>query len=155
MEICTIGFTKHSAREFFGILTAEGVERLIDVRLNNSNQLAGFAKRDDLLYFLELHGIGYAHEPRLLAPTSDLLKAYRNREITWTDYENQFLDLIASRSIETELSPEFFRPRSVLLCSEHTATHCHRRLIAEYLGTHWPDVRALHLPRLRAIEASA
>ena len=70
MEICTIGFTKHCAREFFGILTAEGVEKLIDVRLNNVSQLAGFAKRDDLLYFLELHGIGYVHEPRLLAPTA-------------------------------------------------------------------------------------
>ena len=147
MEICTIGFTKHSAREFFGILKSEGVERLIDVRLNNVSQLAGFAKRDDLLYFLELHGIRYAHEPHLLAPTADLLKAYRNREITWDDYEKRYLDLIARRSIETELSPEFFYPRSALLCSEHTAVNCHRRLIVEYLDTHWPDVRALHLPR--------
>ena len=98
MEICTIGFTKHSAREFFGILRAESVERLIDVRLNNVSQLAGIAKRDDLLYFLELHGIGYTHEPRLLAPTADLLKAYRNREITWDDYENRFLDLMDRRA---------------------------------------------------------
>ncbi len=147
MEICTIGFTKHSAREFFGILRDEGIERLIDVRLNNVSQLAGFAKRDDLRYFLELHGIGYTHESRLLAPTADLLKAYRNREITWDDYEDRFFDLMARRRIESELSPEFFLSRSVLLCSEHTAVQCHRRLIVEYLDAHWPDVRALHLPR--------
>lgn len=148
MEICTIGFTKHSAREFFGILKSEGIERLIDVRLNNASQLAGFAKRDDLLYFLELHGIDYVHEPRLLAPTEDLLKAYRNREITWDDYETRFLDLIARRRIEAELRPELFLPRSVLLCSEHTAEHCHRRLIVEYLSNHWPDITALHLPHI-------
>ena len=147
MEICTIGFTKHTAREFFGILRAEGVERLIDVRLNNVSQLSGFAKRDDLRYFLELHGIDYVHEPRLLAPTDDLLKAYRKREITWHDYENRFFDLIAGRRIETELSPDLFSPRSALLCSEHTAERCHRRLIVEHLSNHWPDVTALHLPQ--------
>ena len=147
MEICTIGFTKRSAREFFGILRAEGVERLIDVRLNNVSQLAGFAKRDDLRYLLELHGIDYVHEPHLLAPTNDLLKAYRNREITWDEYESRFVDLIARRRIEMELSPGFFLPRSVLLCSEHTAERCHRRLIVEYLSNHWSSVRALHLPR--------
>ena len=148
MEICTIGFTKHSARQFFGILKSEGIKRLIDVRLNNASQLAGFAKRDDLLYFLELHGIDYVHEPRLLAPTEDLLKAYRNREITWDDYETRFLDLIARRRIEAELRPELFLPRSVLLCSEHTAEHCHRRLIVEYLSNRWPDITALHLPHI-------
>lgn len=151
MEICTIGFTKHAAREFFGILRAEGVERLIDVRLNNVSQLAGFAKRDDLVYFLELHGIDYVHEPHLLAPTADLLKAYRNREITWNDYEKRFMDLIAGRRVEIELSPEYFHPRSALLCSEHTAEQCHRRLIVEYLDTCWPDVRALHLPRPKGV----
>ncbi|MXW94814.1 MAG: DUF488 domain-containing protein [Acidimicrobiaceae bacterium] len=151
MEICTIGFTKHPARQFFGILRSAGIKRLIDVRLNNASQLAGFAKRDDLLYFLELHGIDYVHEPRLLAPTEKLLKAYRNREITWGDYEARFVDLIARRRIETELSPELFLPRSVLLCSEHTAEHCHRRLIVEYLSNHWPDITALHLPHAEVV----
>ena len=148
MEICTIGFTKHGAQGFFGLLSTEGIERLIDVRLNNGGQLAGFAKRDDLRWLLDvICGADYVHEPHLLAPTEDLLKAYRNREITWDDYENRFLDLIARRRIETELSPELFLPRSVLLCSEHTAEHCHRRLIVEYLSNHWPDVRARHLPQ--------
>lgn len=146
MEICTIGFTKHSARQFFGILSSEGIKRLIDVRLNNASQLAGFAKRDDLRYFLELHGIDYVHEPRLLAPTEDLLKAYRNGDVTWDDYETRYLKLIAARRIEAELPPELFLPRSVLLCSEHTAEHCHRRLIVEYLSNHWQDITALHLP---------
>ena len=148
MEICTIGFTKHGAQGFFGLLSAEGIERLIDVRLNNGGQLAGFAKRDDLRWLLDvICGADYFHEPDLLAPTGDLLKAYRNHEINWDDYEARFLDLMAERRIEDKLSPELFRPRTVLLCSEHTADRCHRRLVVEHLSRHWPDVTALHLPR--------
>ena len=148
MEICTIGFTKHGAQGFFGLLSAEGIERLIDVRLNNGGQLAGFAKRDDLRWLLDvICGADYIHEPDLLAPTGDLLTAYRNHRINWDDYEARFLDLMAKRRIEDKLSPELFRSRTVLLCSEHTADHCHRRLVVEHLSRHWPDVTALHLPR--------
>lgn len=148
MEICTIGFTKHSAHSFFEILRAEGVKRLVDVRLNNVSQLAGFAKRDDLSYFLkEICDADYLHQPDLLAPTADLLKAYRNGEISWGDYETSFLDLMATRRIEEQLPQEIFEPRTVLLCSEHSPQRCHRRLVLEYLGAHWPDLTALHLPR--------
>ena len=147
MEICTIGFTKHTAQSFFGVLKDEGVARLIDVRLNNVSQLAGFAKRDDLRFFLEsLCGADYVHEPEL-APTADLLKGYRDGEIEWSDYESRFLDLMIERRIEEKLSQDFFEPRTVLLCSEHTAEHCHRRLVVEYLGLHWEGISAVHLPR--------
>ena len=148
MEICTIGFTKHTAEGFFGILRDEGVAQLIDVRLNNVSQLSGFAKRDDLRFFLgHLCEADYIHEPDLLAPTAELLKSYRNKEIDWQEYELRFLDLIEARRIEDELSPDFFEPRTALLCSENSAKRCHRRLVVDYLRQHWSDVSALHLPR--------
>ncbi len=97
MEVCTIGFTKKSAAQFFGALRAAGVRRLLDVRLNNSSQLAGFTKRDDLPFFLrELCGADYVHEP-LLAPTDELLHAYRKRKGDWPTYERGFLALLAER----------------------------------------------------------
>ena len=148
MEICTIGFTKHSADSFFEILKTECVERLVDVRLNNVSQLAGFAKRDDLRYFLkEICDADYVHQPELLAPTAELLKGYRNGEVSWDDYEVRFLDLMAQRRIEEELPQDLFLPRTVLLCSEHSPQRCHRRLVLEYLSVHWPHLTMLHLPR--------
>ena len=153
LEICTIGFTKpHNAATFFGALREEGVRRLLDVRLNNSSQLAGFAKRDDLEFFLsEICEAEYVHEPHLLAPTKELLKGYQNKELSWSEYEERFLALMARRRIETHLSPDMFGKRTALLCSEHTAERCHRRLIVEYLDQHWGGVIAIHLPRV-AIE---
>ncbi len=154
MEICTIGFTQHTAESFFGLLRAEGIRRLIDVRLNNTGQLSGFAKRDDLRYFLDhLCSAEYVHEPNLLAPTGELLKGYRNKELSWDDYAERFVDLMAERRIENELSPDLFGRRTALLCSEHTADRCHRRLVVEYLGDHWDDVVAVHLPRADTVAA--
>ena len=154
MEICTIGFTKHTAAGFFDLLRAENVKQLIDVRLNNTGQLSGFAKRDDLRYFLaNLCGADYVHEPALLAPTGDLLKGYRNKELTWAEYAKRFDELLAARRIESELSPEYFHRRTALLCSEHTADRCHRRLVVEYLGRHWDEVIAVHLPRIETAAA--
>jgi len=73
MEIYTIGFTKRTAAEFFGALKRAGIKRLLDVRLNNVFQLAGFTKRDDLPFFLkEICGAKYVHQP-LLAPTQEML----------------------------------------------------------------------------------
>ncbi len=148
MEICTIGFTKHSAQSFFELLATEQVERVLDVRLKNASQLAGFAKRDDLRYLLtRLCDADYVHEPDLFAPTPEILKAYRAGELSWEDYEIQFTNLIAQRKLEDKLSPEMFSQRTALLCSEHTAERCHRRLIVEYLAQHWSGVTAIHLPR--------
>lgn len=145
MEIYTIGFTKHSAEEFFEKLKSAGVRRLLDVRLNNVSQLAGFAKRDDLRYFLDrICNAKYRHET-LLAPTQDLLDDYKKRKGKWSDYEVAFLDLMARRRIEDELPKELFEPATALLCSEHTADHCHRRLVVEYLDDRWGGVDAVHL----------
>ena len=147
MEIYTIGFTQTTARHFFGKLTLAGVRRLIDVRLNNSSQLAGFAKKEDLAYFLqELCGTEYVHEPRL-APTQELLDALKKDRGPWSEYEAGFNELLNERRIADLLSPDLFAGPSVLLCSESTPEHCHRRLIVEHLQREWPDrgVRAIHL----------
>lgn len=146
MEIFTIGFTRTTAEDFFGRLKSHRVERLLDVRLNNRSQLAGFAKRDDLRYFLrELVGAEYEHAP-LLAPTQEILDDYKKRkEMPWEEYEERFLTLIREREVENELRPEDFSRRTVLLCSESTPEHCHRRLVAEYLRDRWKDVEIVHL----------
>ena len=145
MEIYSIGFTQKSAGEFFGTLKAHGIERLLDVRLNNTSQLAGFAKASDLPYFLhEICGASYEHEP-VLAPTQEILDAFKKRKGDWDVYVDAYLDLIRSRKAELVLSPESFRKKTVLLCSEPTAEHCHRRLALEYLQKHWNDVAIRHL----------
>ena len=146
MEIFTIGFTKTTAADFFGRLKASRIERLLDVRLHNRSQLAGFAKRDDLEYFLrELVGASYEHEP-LLAPTEDILDAFKKKgAMSWADYEERFMALLRERRIESALSPEDFDRRTVLLCSEDTPEHCHRRLVAEYLADRWGNIEIVHL----------
>jgi uncharacterized protein (DUF488 family) len=146
VEIFTIGFTKTTAADFFGRLKSSRIERLLDVRLHNRSQLAGFAKRDDLEYFLrELVGASYEHEP-LLAPTEDILDAFKKKgAMSWADYEERFMALLRERRIESALSPEDFNRRTVLLCSEDTPEHCHRRLVAEYLADRWGNVEIVHL----------
>ena len=145
MEVFTIGFTQTTAAEFFGKLRRYGIRRLVDVRLNNVSQLAAFAKRDDLSFFLkELCGAEYLHEIRL-APTQEMLDAYKKQKGSWNVYASLFLDLMKDRRIETELNPDVFDVPTALLCSEPTADHCHRRLVLDYLQCKWSDVRAVHL----------
>ena len=145
MEIYSIGFTQKSAREFFDTLKAHGIERLLDVRLNNTSQLAAFAKQADLAYFLsEICGAGYEHEP-LLAPTQEMLDSYKKKKGSWDDYTEAYLSLIRSRIVETALAKDSFQKKTVLLCSEATAEHCHRRLALEYLQKHWEGVEIHHL----------
>lgn len=145
MEIYSIGFTKKSAGQFFGALKANGIERLLDVRLNNTSQLAGFAKQPDLRYFLrEICGISYEQEP-LLAPTREILDAYKKSKTGWETYTDAYLALMRSRNVETAISQEGFLRKTVLLCSEATADRCHRRLALEYLQKHWSDIVIHHL----------
>ncbi len=145
MEIYTIGFTKRSAAQFFGALNDAGIEQLVDVRLNNVSQLAGFTKRDDLAFFTKsICSAGYVHEP-LLAPSQEMLDRYKKHGGSWSEYELEFLDLMASRDIEHEIDRALFEPRTVLLCSEPTPDRCHRRLVVEYLAHHWGDVTPVHL----------
>ena len=145
MDVFTIGFTKKSAEQFFGILKKNGIKRLVDVRLNNVSQLAGFTKREDLQFFLEeICGADYVHEP-LLAPTQEMLDTYKKAKGDWKEYEKEFLRLITARKIEDRIDQSLFSVPAVLLCSEPTAEHCHRRLVVEYLQGKWTDVRIKHL----------
>lgn len=146
MEIYSIGFTQKSAAQFFGALRTAGIRRLLDVRLNNTSQLAAFAKRDDLAFFVrEICGAAYEHEP-LLAPTQEMLDAYKKRKGDWSAYEQEFLALMRDRRIESVLSPEpFHAAPTALLCSENTAEYCHRRLVLEYLQRAWGDITIVHL----------
>lgn len=144
MKIFTIGFTKKSAEQFFTRLKQPGLVRLVDVRLNNVSQLAGFTKKNDLKFFLrEICKISYIHLPEL-APTQDILDAYKKNRGDWATYERQFLSLMAARRIEDKLDKSMING-GCLLCSEATPEHCHRRLVAEYLREKWGDVEIVHL----------
>ncbi len=149
VKIFTIGFTKKTAEEFFTRLIRAGVKRVIDIRLNNVSQLAGFAKRDDLRYFLRtIGGIEYHHRPDL-APTQQILDAFKKNKGSWPVYERDFLALLAARGIEKEIAPELLND-SCLLCSEEKPAQCHRRLVAEYLRSKWGNVEILHLCTFRS-----
>lgn len=142
IKLNTLGFTKINAQTFFDRLKKAGVKRLIDVRLNNVSQLAGFTKRDDLSYFCEQHGLDYVHIPEM-APTKEILDSFKKMKGSWEDYEKNFNALMKERSIE-KLNPQLFKD-GCLLCSEAEPHHCHRRLVAEYLDAHWGNLRIHHL----------
>lgn len=144
MKVFTIGFTKKPARRFFELLRNSGARRVVDVRLNNVSQLAGFAKKDDLAYFLkEICGMEYVHLPEL-APTQEILDEYKKQRGNWQTYETRFLALMKQRRIEETVSREVIAD-GCLLCSEDKPLHCHRRLVVEYLKQHWGEVDITHL----------
>ena len=145
MKVFTIGFTKKNAETFFNFLKEYEVKTLIDVRLNNISQLSGFAKRDDLKFFLnELCGAEYVHSPEL-APNKELLNAYKKGSMTWEKYEDKFLSLMAQRHIEKTIKPELLN-QGCLLCSEHEPHMCHRRLVVQYLNENSNlDLKVKHL----------
>lgn len=146
MRIYTIGFAQKRAETFFGLLLQHGIQRLVDIRLNPGGQLAGFAKQEDLPYFLRRLAAGctYVHVPEL-APTKDILNDYRS-DHDWTRYEARFRVLLDDRSIPQLLNQaDFEESVSCLLCSEPTPEQCHRRLVAERLAACWPDVEIVHL----------
>lgn len=144
IKINTIGFTKKTAEEFFGLVRDSGARRIVDVRLNNVSQLAGFAKKKDMQFFLkEMLDVDYVHLPEL-APTQEILDAYKKQKGDWSVYEPAFLELMRQREIEKRIDPEIMAG-GCLLCSEDKPHHCHRRLVAEYLREKWGDVQIEHL----------
>jgi uncharacterized protein (DUF488 family) len=144
VKVHTIGFTQSTAERFFTRLQFAGVVRVVDVRLNNVSQLAGFAKRADLEYFCKaICGISYVHLPDL-APTAEMLDDYKKHGGDWSEYEKRFLDLMYQRRIEQEVSRDVI-DGGCLLCSEAKPHHCHRRLVAEYLKEQWGDLEVRHL----------
>jgi uncharacterized protein (DUF488 family) len=149
LNLYTIGFTKKTAETFFDLLKKNNVQHVLDVRLNNSSQLAGFTKGDNLNYFLkELCKIKYTHDIEL-APTKEILSDYKNKKISWDEYEIQFLLLLNKRGMHNKILNKF--PNGLnnvcLLCSEPTAEKCHRRLVAEYIKNNCRDfnIEIIHL----------
>lgn len=144
ITLFTIGFTEKSAKEFFAKLKEAGVRRVVDIRLNNVSQLAGFAKKLDLEYFLRtIADINYAHELEL-APTKDMLDDYRKKHIDWNEFADRYQNLLHARQPAKRFKPIDF-DHACLLCSEPAPEHCHRRLAAEYLQSQWGNVIIQHL----------
>jgi len=144
MKVFTIGFTKKNAEQFFSRLKQPGLVRLVDARLNNVSQLAGFTKKDDLRFFLrQIINIDYLHLPDL-APSQDILDDYKKNGGDWATYERKFLALMEKRRVEEKVSKDII-DGGCLLCSEPTPEHCHRRLVAEYLKSRWGDLEIVHL----------
>ena len=144
MNLFTIGFTQKSAKDFFETLNKSGAKRVLDIRLNNVSQLAGFTKKHDLEFFLNsICGIEYVHLP-LLAPTQEILDDYRKRKGSWASYEQRFLHLMEERNIKDDLGLDLISD-SCLLCSEAKPDRCHRRLIAEHLQSIWNEIDIYHL----------
>ncbi|MGC1065022.1 DUF488 domain-containing protein [Pantoea agglomerans] len=135
MNVYSIGFTEKSAEIFFNLINSQPIKKLIDVRLNNVSQLAGFAKKKDLQYFLrELCNVEYLHILDL-APTKEILDPYKKGNVSWEIYEDNFMNLMVKRNIE-RIDKELISD-GCLLCSEHKPHHCHRRLVLEYLNKQW------------------
>lgn len=144
VEICTIGFSKKPLRKFVDLLQRENVKHLIDTRLNNTSQLAGFAKKDDLDYILQLVGVKYSHFLDL-APEEQMLDDFKKKRIGWGEYEKRYLDLLQKRRVEKDLDRILGDGKPCFLCSEDKPHHCHRRLLAEYLQQFQEDIRTIHL----------
>lgn len=144
MNLFTIGFTKKTAQDFFELLIKNDVKRVIDIRLNNKSHLAGFAKQENLQYFLKKIGnIEYIH---LLkgAPTKELLNDYKKKNISWEEYERKYFDILENRNIVNEIDFSIL-DKACLLCSEAKPEYCHRRLFAEYLAKHKKEINISHL----------
>ena len=144
IPVFTVGFTRKTAADFFEKLRAAGIKRVVDVRLHNVSQLAGFSKRDDLQYFLrQILGVDYVEAP-LLAPTQPLMDALKKNKGPWEDFERAFLRLMEERRIEKEIDPALLAG-GCLLCSEEQPHHCHRRLVVEYLQHRWGNLAIKHI----------
>jgi len=144
IALFTIGFAGKSAEEFFGAVRQAGVRRVVDVRLNNVSQLAGFTKKRDLPYFLRtIADIEYEHRPEL-APTKEILDDYKKKRIDWSEYERRFKALLAERQLAQRFKAEQF-DHACLLCSEAKPQKCHRRLVAEHFKDAWGEVEIRHL----------
>ena len=144
IKLYTIGFTEKTAEKFFTLLQQAGVKKILDIRINNISQLAGFAKGKDLVYFAKaIVGADYEHNVDL-APTKELLKDYRDKKIEWSHYEKEYLDILDKRNTLKKLELDKW-DGVCLLCSEHQPELCHRRLLAEYLQKANPEIEIIHL----------
>ncbi len=148
MKIYTIGFTKKNAEQFFSLLEKAQITTLLDIRLNNVSQLAGYTKKDDLCFFLKrILNVKYIHSVKL-APTKQILDDYKKNKISWERYEIEYHKLLEERNVKNLFSTivNLSKETICLLCSEEKSHHCHRRLLAEYLKNNLSkDIEIVHL----------
>jgi len=145
LNIYTIGFTKKTAKQFFALLKKNGIKKVVDIRLNNKSQLAGFAKGVDLQYFLKLHGIEYEHNI-MLAPTKELRKRYNDKKVkmSFEEYTDEFTKIMQQRSCIIKLQNKDL-DKVCYLCSEDTPDKCHRKLVVEEIKGSNKDIQIIHL----------
>lgn len=142
--LCTIGFSKKSLRQFVSYLKEAGVTRLVDTRLNNTSQLSGYSKKDDLEYIMQIVGISYTHDISL-APTVEMLNDYRKKMISWEEYEKKYIHLLNERRVEVNMDEWMGDGIPCFLCSEHEPHRCHRRILVEYLRSFNQEIMINHL----------
>lgn len=145
ITLYTIGFTKKSAERFFNLLRNNGVKQLVDVRISNSSQLAGFAKGKDLEFFVnEICHIPYKHIADF-APTKELLDRWHKDDVTWGEYEEIYVKMLKDKDVIRKYGVKAF-DGACFLCSEDTPEQCHRRLLAEYMQRNSKEkVEIVHL----------
>ena len=144
-KIYTIGFSKKSLREFVKLLKNSQIEKLIDIRLNNTSQLSGYAKKDDLAYIMELINIEYVHDISL-APDNKLLSDYKKNLVDWGDYKTRYLNILEERNIKDSINELTNNKTVCLLCSEHKPNKCHRSLLASFIKNNLnEDLDIIHL----------
>lgn len=131
-EICTIGFAKKPLERFVTLLKEAGVTRLVDIRLHNTSQLAGFAKKDDLEYIMKLVGIEYVHDVSL-APDEQLFDDYKHKRVNWSGFKERYLGLLRDRKVDRRVDGILGDGKPCFLCSEENPKQCHRSLLAEYI----------------------
>lgn len=147
MTLYTIGFTQKTAEHFFGLIKTNHIELLVDIRLNNKSQLAGFSKGEDLRFFLnEICNCKYEHCVEY-APTKDILDRYKKGKIDWSQYVSEYIPLMGSRKAPEKFLSKFSNIKNIcLLCSEPTPERCHRRLLAEMIEKAAPnDISVIHI----------
>jgi len=144
MILCTIGFAKKNLKAFIKNLEAAGVAKVVDIRLHNTSQLAGYAKKDDLEYILGLVGIEYEHCTEL-APTEEILEGYKKKKLSWPDYERKFREVLKQRNPIRRIRLTSDKGHVCLLCAEDSPAHCHRRLVAEYYAANVKGLEIRHL----------
>lgn len=136
MMIYTIGSNRKSAETFFELLRRNDVRFLLDIRLRNSSQLAGFAKGNDLEYFTgRILGIGYRHDVRF-APDEGLFEVRKSKGLNMEQFALKFWETLEERDMKQVLLDEYAGVMDgiCLMCSEEDHRECHRSVVAGYIS---------------------
>lgn len=131
MKVFTIGINNKSAEQFFRLLSDNKIIKIIDIRLNNTTQLCGFSKMNDLKFFLKrILNIEYEYISDF-APTKDIMVSYRENK-DWNKFKTDYLKLLENRKVKESYQNYDFR-NTCFLCSEDDADNCHRKILSEFL----------------------